>query len=94
MPMEMHGFLSACSRLIFVDEQHASPGNGTRNGAATRSGSAKMRESAKEEESLDERIESVLSTLEGKVASPSPQWQLEWERRQANKTKSPASSRR
>ena len=80
MPMEMHGFCLLC--LIVVGEQHASAGNGTRNG------------SAKEEESLDERIESVLSTLEGKVASPSPQWQLEWERRQANKTKSPASSRR
>ena len=44
-------------------------------------------------ESLDDRIESVLSTLEGKAAAPPPDWQMEWERRQ-RKGKSPSSSHR
>lgn len=74
--------LFAGSFLICGGEQSASHGHGMRTG------------SGKKEESLDDRIESVLSTLEGKVASPPAQWQVEWERRQAGRNKSPASTRR
>ena len=82
VPLEVHGLLFAGPFLIGGGEQSASRGQGMLNG------------SAKKEESLDDRIESVLVTLEGKVASPPAQWQVEWERRQAGRYKSPASTRR